>query len=195
MADLRLDTDHTALLVADFYAEFMGTLPHSLSRDCIGRSLDVLAQARRSGILVCYSATVFRAGYPEVNDRNKIFSQRKHSGQPANPDPLAIIHPAVRPLAHEPVVGKHRVNAMYGTDLEVILRGRDIHTLILLGYATSGVILSTTRYAADADYRLIVVEDCCADNDAQVHDFLCTKILPRQADVVASTDVVRALQR
>jgi nicotinamidase-related amidase len=173
----------------------MSTLPHSLARDCIGRTLAVLEQARRTGILVCYSATVFRAGYPEVNDRNKIFRQRKHSGQPANPDPLAVIHPAVRPLPHEPVVAKHRVNAMFGTDLEVVLRGRDIHTLIMLGYATSGVILSTTRYAADADYRIVVVEDCCVDNDPQVHDFLCAKILSRQADVVASADVVRALVR
>ncbi len=82
---------------------------------------------------------------------------------------------------------------MFGTDLEIVLRARDIHTLILLGYATSGVILSTTRYAADADYRLLVVEDCCADNDQQVHDFLCGKILPRQADVVQSADVIRAL--
>jgi nicotinamidase-related amidase len=195
MADIQFDKACTALLIADFYADPMSTLPHSLSRDCIGRTLTILEQARRTGILVCYSATVFRTGYPEVNDRNKIFSQRKHSGQPANPDPLAVIHPAVRPLPHEPVIGKHRVNAMFGTDLEVVLRGRDIHTLIMLGYATSGVILSTTRYAADADYRLIVVEDCCVDNDPQIHDFLCAKILPRQADVVASPDVVRALLR
>lgn len=194
VADLHLDQPRTALLVADFYTEFMGALPHSIARDCIGRAVALLDQARRSGILVCYSATVFRPGYPEVNDRNKIFAQRKRSGQPANPDPLAIIHPALRPLQHEPVIGKHRVNAMFGTDLELVLRGRDIHTLIMLGYATSGVILSTTRYAADADYRLLVVEDCCADGDAQVHDFLCGKILPRQAEVVQSADVIRALK-
>lgn len=194
MAGIHFDKSRTALLVADFYTEFMGTLPHSLSRDCIGHTVALLEQARRTGILVCYSATVFRPGYPEVNDRNKIFSQRKRSGQPANPDPLAIIHPAVRPLEHEPVIGKHRVNAMFGTDLEVVLRGRDINTLILLGYATSGVILSTTRYAADADYRLFIVEDCCADTEVQVHEFLCGKILPRQADIVQSVDVIRALQ-
>ena len=194
MTDIHLDKPRTALLVADYYAEFMGSLPHSTGHDCIGRSVALLDQARRSGILVCYSATVFRPGYPEVNERNKIFSQRKRSGQPANPDPLAVIHPALRPLENEPVIGKHRVNAMFGTDLEVVLRGRDVHSLIMLGYATSGVILSTTRYAADADYRLLVVEDCCADADPQVHDFLCARILPRQAEVVQSADVIRALQ-
>lgn len=193
MSAPTLDHAHTALLVADFYAEFMGSLPHSVSRDCVVKTVALLDHARRADILVCYSATVFRPGYPEVNDRNKIFGARKRSGQAAIADPLAIIHPAVQPQAHEPVIGKHRVNAMFGTDLEIVLRARDIHTLILLGYATSGVILSTTRYAADADYRLLVVEDCCADNDQQVHDFLCGKILPRQADVVQSADVIRAL--
>jgi nicotinamidase-related amidase len=54
-------------------------------------------------------------------------------------------------------------------------------------------VLSTTRYAADADYRLFVVEDCCADTDPATHDFLCGKILPRQANVVQSADVVKAL--
>ena len=193
MSTPTLDHARTALLVADFYAEFMGSLPHSVSRDCVAKTVALLDHARRAGILVCYSATVFRPGYPEVNDRNKIFGARKRSGQAAVADPLAIIHPAVQPEAREPVIGKHRVNAMFGTDLEIVLRARDIHTLILLGYATSGVILSTTRYAADADYRLRGVEYCCADNDQQVHDFLCGKILPRQADVVQSADVIRAL--
>ena len=91
------------------------------------------------------------------------------------------------------VVGKHRVNALYGTGLDVVLRANDIETLIILGYATSGVVLSTLRYAADLDYRLVVVEDCCADQQPDVHDFLTQRIFPRQADVVASGDVVAAL--
>ncbi len=54
---------------------------------------------------------------------------------------------------------KHRVNAFFGTDLDMMLRAQCIDTLMLMGHATSGVILSTVGYGADADYRLIVVED------------------------------------
>ena len=82
--------------------------------------------ARGAGILVCYCATVFRPGYVEIGDRNKTFSQRKASGQPAVFDALAVIHPAVRPIEGEVVVGKHRVNALYGTGLDVVLRANDI---------------------------------------------------------------------
>jgi nicotinamidase-related amidase len=33
-------------------------------------------------------------------------------------------------------------------------------------------VLSTVRHAGDLDYRLVVVRDCCADPDAEVHAML-----------------------
>ena len=122
------------------------------------------------------------------------FGSANTPGSQAISDPIQLIHPAVLPTAGEVVVGKHRVNALYGTALDPILRANDIDTLIILGYATSGVVLSTTRYAADLDYRLVVVEDCCADQDPAVHDFLTQRIFPRQADVVSATEVIEALK-
>ena len=193
MADITLNNSTTALLIADFYAEMMNTIPHAVDRRVVAKTQALQQAARNAGIMVCYSATVFRPGYPEISDRNKTFSQRKASGQPAVSDPVQIIHEAVRPIEGEVVAGKHRVNAMFGTDLEMALRANNIETLVMLGYATSGVVLSTTRYAADADFRLIIVEDCCSDQDPDVHDFLTQQIFPRQADVVQSADVIQAL--
>ncbi len=193
MAEITLDRSKTALLIADFYADMMSTIPHAVERQVVEKTQTLQKAARDAGILICYSATVFRPGYPEISDRNKTFSQRKASGQPAVSDPMQVIHPAVKPIDGEVVVGKHRVNALFGTDLDMTLKANDIHNLILLGYATSGVVLSTTRYAADLDYRLYIVEDCCADQDAEVHHFLTQRIFPRQADVVQSEDVIRAL--
>ena len=193
MADITLDKSKTALLIADFYADMMSTIPHAVERRVVEKTQALQKAARDAGILICYSATVFRPGYIEISDRNKTFSQRKTSGQPAIGDPLQVIHSGVKPIEGEVVVGKHRVNALFGTDLDMTLKANDIHNLILLGYATSGVVLSTTRYAADLDYRLYIVEDCCADQDAEVHNFLTQRIFPRQADVVQSEDVIKAL--
>jgi nicotinamidase-related amidase len=193
MATLSLDRPHTALLIADFYAAFMGTLPHALDRQVVEKTQRLQGAAREAGLFLCYCATVFRPGYVEISERNKTFRERKHSGQPPISDPVQLIHPAVRPAAGEVVVGKHRVNALYGMALDLILRANDIETLIILGYATSGVVLSTVRYAADLDYRLVVVEDCCADQDPAVHDFLTQRIFPRQAEVVSSADVIQTL--
>jgi hypothetical protein len=33
----------------------------------------------------------------------------------------------------------------------------------------AGVVLTTFRYAADSDYRLVVVADYCSDPDPAVH--------------------------
>ena len=193
MPDVTLDKPKTALLIADFYRDMMTTLPHAIDRKVVENTQAVQKAARDAGILVCYSATVFRPGYIEISDRNKTFSQRKASDQPAISDPMLVIHEAVRPIEGEVVVGKHRVNALFGTDLDMTLRANNIETIILLGYATSGVVLSTTRYAADADYRIIIAEDCCSDSDIEVHDFLTQRIFPRQADVVQSEEVIKAL--
>jgi nicotinamidase-related amidase len=193
MTTVSLDRQHTALLIADFYAAMMGTIPHAVDRQVVEKTQRLQSAAREAGLFVCYCATVFRPGYVEISERNKTFRERKHSGQPAISDPLQLIHPAVRPADGEVVVGKHRVNALYGTALDPILRANDINTLIILGYATSGVVLSTTRYAADLDYRLVVVEDCCADQDPEVHNFLTQRIFPRQAEVVSANELIQAL--
>jgi len=56
--------------------------------------------------------------------------------------------------------------------------------LVLTGFETSGVILSTVRDAADKDYRLTVLKDCCVDREDDMGAFIMDRILPRQADVI-----------
>ena len=192
MANINFSKGNTALIIADFYTEAY-KLPHAVNRKCIENTLALRAAARAAGMLVCYTATVFRPGYPEISLRNKNFSALKLKGGADMSDAVSRIHPEVRPAEGELVIGKHRVNALFETDLAMVLRAHNVDTLLLLGNSTSGVILSTTRYAADADYRLFLVEDGCTDTDPAVHDFLFTKIFPRQADVVQSADVIKAI--
>jgi nicotinamidase-related amidase len=85
------------------------------------------------------------------------------------------------------------VSAFAGTDLDLLLRAHDIETLILFGIATSGVVLSTLTDAFDADYRLMVVGDCCADLDADLHSCLIEKHFRRIASVVSAEEVRSAL--
>jgi nicotinamidase-related amidase len=192
---LTFNTAQTALLMADFHREGMGDNPMVRERGTVQKARTVLDAARQAGVLVVYIVVNFRPGYPEISDRNMIFRERKTSTRVPPADPVSLIIPEVQPLPHEPVVVKHRVNAFFGTDLEMILRAHDIDTLVLLGHATSGVIVSTVRYAADADYRLVVVEDGCADRDAEMHMFLMQRLFPRQATVLSAEAVIQALAR
>jgi nicotinamidase-related amidase len=107
--------------------------------------------------------------------------------------PAGEVHPALGPEAGDIVVTKHRVSAFAGTDLEMILRANDIRTLVMFGIATSGVVLSTLLEASDADYDLVLIADCCADMNADLHNALIAHLFPRRAAIITSDEFVSAL--
>jgi nicotinamidase-related amidase len=90
-------------------------------------------------------------------------------------------------------VVKHRISPFVGTDVETLLRANGINTLGLAGVPTSGVVLSAVCQAADLDYRLVVVRDCCADPDAEVHAMLLDTVIAKRAAVVTTAEFAGAL--
>ena len=136
---------------------------------------ELIAMARDAGMMVIDVVVAFRPGHPEVSPRNSLFSALKANGMAAAGSKGAAIHPAAAAREGEPIVVKRRISPFVGTDLETLLRASGIDTLVLAGVHTSGVVLSTVRHAGDLDYRLVVVRDCCADPDAEVHAMLSRK--------------------
>lgn len=173
---------NVALLVMDVLEATVKMLPDSMT--LIQNLQRIIENARRRGIPVIFVVLGFRKDFPEISPINKSFSAMK-----ANPAMLFDseesfrIHSSVTPLPGEMIITKKRVSAFTGSDLEVVLRSMEIKHLILTGIATGGVVLSTLREAADKDYALTVIADCCADRDDEVHRVLTTKIYPRQAEV------------
>jgi nicotinamidase-related amidase len=157
------------------------------------RTVNLIDASRKVGMKVIYVVVGFRPGYPEASPRNKSFSAIRGTGRFIEASAGSEIHPAVAARPGDVVVTKHRVSAFAGTDLEMVLRANGIETLILTGIATSGVVLSTIRHAADADYRIIVVADCCADPDPEVHRVLIEKVFARPAIVTTAGAVIGAL--
>jgi nicotinamidase-related amidase len=193
MADLKLDRTRTLLLMADFSAGNMAQNPIVKERHTFERAGEVLAAARSAGVPVAYCISHFRPGYPEIPEHDNPRSAMRASGEVLPADPAMLIHASVKPKEGEPVIAKHRTSAFSGSAFETILRAQGIDTIILMGHATSGVILSTVRLAADLDYHLMVVEDGCADRDPEVHKVLMEKVFPRQATVVSSKEMAAAL--
>jgi nicotinamidase-related amidase len=141
---------------------------------------------------VIYVVVGFRPGYPEISARNKIFSGVAQRAGAAFSEETAQVHPDVAPEPGDIVVTKRRVSAFAGSDLEMVLRAGEIDHLVLTGIATSGVVLSTLRQAADLDFGLTVLADGCLDADAEVHRVLTEKLFPQQADVLTVADWVSA---
>jgi nicotinamidase-related amidase len=187
MSTLTFEAARTALLVMDFQTPIVERVTAG-KEALLAAAAAAIAAARDAGVRVIHVVVGFRPGFPEVSPRNQGFSAVKAMGGVATD-----IDPRVAPASDGVVVTKHRVSAFMGTDLEMVLRANDIDTLAMCGIATSGVVLSTLRHAADGDYRIVVLEDGCVDMDAEVHACLMRKVFPRQATVTTSAEFVRAL--
>lgn len=148
--------------------------------DHVSAALDA---ARSVAMTILFVRVAFREGVPEVSARNKSFAALTQSPGMEESASATQIHSRLGPRAGEPVVTKRRVSAFSGSDLDVLLRARDINSLVLCGIATSGVVLSTIRQAADLDYSLTVLSDACLDADPEVHEVLMGKVFVRQATV------------
>lgn len=152
--------------------------------DLLARLNRAISAARAAGVPVVYVRVAFRDGYPEVSPSNRTFSAIAGQGGYGLDDDATRIHPAVAPRPGDVVVLKKRVSAFAGSDLAEVLRAGGVDTLVLTGIATSGVVLSTIRAAADLDFRLVMLADGCADADPEVHRVLIEKVFPRQAEVL-----------
>ena len=178
----------TALLVMDVQQDIVDRFGGD--NEYLPRLATAVQAGRDAGIRIIYVVVGFRAGHPEVSQRNKSFAAVAGTGRFAEGDPGTAIHPDVAPAAGDIVVTKRRVSAFTGSDLELVLRAADVEHLVLTGIATSGVVLSTLRQAADLDYRLTVLADGCLDADPEVHRVLTEKVFPRQADVLSIAEWV-----
>lgn len=185
------DPTRTALLVMDMQQSMVQRFAGG--EDLAARLGAAVAAARQAGVTIVAVRVAFRPGHPEIDRRNKMFGRLAESGGLVLGSPEVALHPALGIDEHDPVVTKVRVSAFAGSDLTQVLRGRGIATLVLSGIATSGVVLSTLRQAADADYDLVVLSDGCLDADPEVHRVLVTKVFPSQADVITMADWVDSL--
>jgi len=191
--ELSIDRGRTAVLIMDYENQILGMLPEKTQAAVLDNASAILKQARQAHLPIIYVVVRFRDGYPEVSRQNKRFAGLKESGRLREGTPGAEIHARVAPQPGDIVVTKRRVGAFSTTDLESILRANNISTLAMFGISTSGVVLSTVRWAADMDYQLVVVSDACADMDDEVHRVLTEKVLSAQATVVSTQEFTKAL--
>jgi nicotinamidase-related amidase len=176
----------SALLLMDVQNEIVSRF--AASADYLDRAVAAQERAEAAGVPVILVRVAFEPGHPEIADANPIFGPAKQRGAMVLGTEGVEPHPRLRRGRGEIVVTKKRVSAFAGSPLETVLSAHGVDHLVLGGIATSGVVLSTVRAAADRDYRLTVLADLCLDADSEVHRVLTTKVFPRQAEVIDSGD-------
>lgn len=186
--DPALDPGRTALLLMDLQNGILESLPGSDA--VLDRAEAALGIARRRGLHVGHVRVAFTEEDTAKVPAHSSFARLATGPGAMHADaPATQVHERIAPAEDDIVVRKTRVGAFSTTDLADRLTARGIDTLVLAGVATSGVVLSTVRDAADRDYRLLVLADAVADRDPEVHAVLLGKVLPRQAEVLTVAEL------
>jgi nicotinamidase-related amidase len=200
-APLAIDISRAALIIIDMQRDFLepggfgAALGNDVSRlhGAIGPCGNVLAAARNTGLLVIHTREGHR---PDLTDAPPLKVER---GDPAMrigaPGPMGRIlvrgepgHdiiPELYPAAHEPIIDKPGKGAFYQTDLELMLKNRNIETLLVCGVTTEVCVNTTVREANDRGFHCIVLSDCCASYSPEFHE-VGLKMIKAQGGIFGS---------
>jgi nicotinamidase-related amidase len=175
-----------ALLVMDYQNGIISRAPKP--GELLATARGLIQTVREHGGTVGYVRVAFADGdWDGVPETSHMAKRVKGYGDALHVDsPSTQIPDEIAPQEGDIVVIKKRVGPFGTTDLHEQLQARGIDTLVLAGISSSGVVLSTVRDAHDKDYRVVVLEDACADPDPEVHAFLMEKIFPHQVEVTTA---------
>ena len=195
-APVELDREHTALVVIDM--QYNDASPehgfvrareqwrpgstsyyvNRLTQTTIPTIRSLLDYFRAKGMPIIYLMLAARS--PKLQDMSPRVAQavvgsvKRELGidltkaYSADSNESRIIEP-LAPKANEIVVRKTSYGAFNSTELESILRERDIRSLVVVGVTTSSCVETTARDAADRGFGVIIVETGTCDWDPRSH--------------------------
>ncbi|UBF26831.1 cysteine hydrolase [Kovacikia minuta CCNUW1] len=165
----KLDRNHqTALVCIDFQAGvFTGecALSYVGTDAVLPNAKRVLAVARRAKLPIIHIQEVHRK---EMVD----FGRELDGAEPVHcleTWESTQFYAELAPTDGEFAITKRRYSGFLGTDLEILLRGLNVDTLVLMGVMTNVCIHYTAADAHQRDYHIHVIEDCCAGSDWEAH--------------------------
>lgn len=163
----RIDPSTTALIVVDMENDFVAAgapMASHAGRAMVPHLQRALACCREHGIPVIYTTHAHRADGCDMG----LLAHAPWIGRRealVDGSPGVAIFPEVAPHNDEIVITKHRFSAFYGTDLEIILRGRGVTTVVIAGVTTENCCHATARDAFFRDYRVVFLSDATATTD------------------------------
>jgi ureidoacrylate peracid hydrolase len=183
---LAFDPARTAAIVVDMQNDFGAVggmfaragVPIAGIAAAVEPIAQVLKAARRAGMLVVYLTMQFEpdltdAGAPHAPNflKHKPLGVGEVVAAPGGRESRSLIKgtwgteilPELAPEEGDIVVAKHRYSGFFETQLDSILRGHRIESLVFTGCTTSVCVDSTLRDAFYRDYRCLLLSDCTSE--------------------------------
>jgi ureidoacrylate peracid hydrolase len=173
----KVDPSHTAVVVIDVQNDFCapGGFYDRTGGDTariqamIPRLQRFLGEARGAHVPVIFVAAGYDEAYVSNSDRERLLRLYGQVMSVCRPGTWGAEFYEVAPRDDEPVIVKRRYSPFHGTDLDVLLRSRGIRSIVLLGVATNVCVEGAARDAFMRDYYVVVVSDCTAARDENLH--------------------------
>ena len=164
----RIDPQRTALIVVDMENDFVAPgapLETPAGRTMLPTLKRVLTFCRGQGIRVIYTTHAHRRDGCDTGRFKDLWPPIRSGAGLVEGEPGVEIYPEIAPRADEVVITKRRYSAFYGTDLEILLRGSGVDTVVISGVTTENCCHATARDALFRDYKVVFLSDATATFD------------------------------
>lgn len=184
MTNQLTKTGKIALLVIDMQRDFIDAgapIECPGGREIIEPIRQLLTLARQKGVPVIYTQEAHRA--QKVDFGLELEGEEPEHCLEGTPG-IEIV-PPLSPQPGDFLIVKRRYSGFFATDLDLLLRGLGVNTLILMGAATDVCVRATAQDAQQLNYRVIVPKECVAGTSVEQHEaalrniaYILGKVLP-----------------
>lgn len=206
MSGLELSRGATAMLVVELQNDLVhesligsrgvgGRLAEAVKRrGVLERLAEVLTECRARGVPVIYLTKERHPGLPQPQTA-PIYRLGRGAPILVSGTWGARVVDEIAPQEGDLVLPRFTsIDPSVGSELWPVLRRLGVTTLVVAGVSTTMAVEGTVRAAANREYRVVVLEDCCASFPDDWHVFSVEKIMPLLADVGPSADALEALR-
>ena len=111
-----------------------------------------------------------------------------------NPAPdWAEFLPELKQQPSDIVVTKKTWGAFASTDLEALLKARDITQVVIAGVATGTGVEATARQAYEQGFNVTLAIDAMTDIGPEAHDYSIRNVFPRLGETGATREIIDLL--
>lgn len=121
----------------------------------------------------------------------RAYFERWHQFTTAEIDPglLDLVPPLRRHVPPGRVIDKPAYSPFVDTDLDALLRGEGVETLIVTGAETDVCVLAAVMSAVDLGYAIVLPKDALCSSSDQTHDALIETYSTRYGGQVVLSDL------